>query len=87
MASADLLAPLRDTHPQEQISVQTGDAAAAFALLDDGEADLAVAALSSHLTSLSYGPGRAWAETSPTGGFAASLRHRLHITPRPVWPR
>lgn len=45
----DLLAPLRDAHPRVQISVRTGDAAAALALLDDGEADLAVAALPSRV--------------------------------------
>ncbi|MBA4863618.1 HTH-type transcriptional activator IlvY [Streptomyces sp. PSKA54] len=45
----DLLAPLRDAHPRVQISVRTGDAAAALALLDDGEADLAVAALPSRI--------------------------------------
>lgn len=45
----DLLAPLRNAHPRVQISVRTGDAAAALALLDDGEADLAVAALPSRV--------------------------------------
>ncbi|MCQ4209962.1 HTH-type transcriptional activator IlvY [Streptomyces longispororuber] len=45
----DLLAPLRDAHPRVQISVRTGDAAAALAHLDDGEADLAVAALPSRI--------------------------------------
>jgi LysR family transcriptional regulator, positive regulator for ilvC len=45
----DLLAPLREAHPRVQISVRTGDAAAALALLDDGEADLAVAALPSRV--------------------------------------
>jgi LysR family positive regulator for ilvC len=45
----DLLTPLRDAHPRVQISVRTGDAAAALALLDDGEADLAVAALPSRV--------------------------------------
>jgi LysR family transcriptional regulator, positive regulator for ilvC len=45
----DLLAPLRDAHPRVQISVRTGDAVAALALLDDGEADLAVAALPSRV--------------------------------------
>ncbi|GAA2689597.1 HTH-type transcriptional activator IlvY [Streptomyces aculeolatus] len=45
----ELLAPLRDAHPRVQISVRTGDAAAALALLDDGEADLAVAALPSRI--------------------------------------
>ncbi len=45
----DLLAPLRDAHPRVQISVRTGDAAAALALLDDGAADLAVAALPSRV--------------------------------------
>ncbi|MFJ4084692.1 HTH-type transcriptional activator IlvY [Streptomyces iakyrus] len=45
----DLLAPLRDAHPRVQISVRTGDAAAALALLDEGEADLAVAALPSRV--------------------------------------
>jgi LysR family transcriptional regulator, positive regulator for ilvC len=41
----DLLMPIRVAHPRVQVSVQTGDAAAAFALLEEGEADLAVAAL------------------------------------------
>ncbi|MFE1841589.1 HTH-type transcriptional activator IlvY [Streptomyces sviceus] len=41
----DLLTPLRDAHPRVSISLRTGDAAAALALLDQGEADLAVAAL------------------------------------------
>ncbi|WP_372346663.1 LysR substrate-binding domain-containing protein [Streptomyces sp. KL116D] len=45
----DLLAPLRSAHPRVQISVRTGDAAAALALLDDGEADLAVAAMPSRV--------------------------------------
>lgn len=45
----DLLAPLRVAHPRVQISVRTGDAAAALALLDDGEADFAVAALPSRI--------------------------------------
>ncbi|MFH9008608.1 HTH-type transcriptional activator IlvY [Streptomyces afghaniensis] len=41
----DLLTPLREAHPRVSISLRTGDAAAALALLDQGEADLAVAAL------------------------------------------
>ncbi|WP_413759621.1 HTH-type transcriptional activator IlvY [Streptomyces sp. MMBL 11-3] len=41
----DLLTPLRAAHPRVSISLRTGDAAAALALLDQGEADLAVAAL------------------------------------------
>ncbi|MGD6742655.1 LysR substrate-binding domain-containing protein [Streptomyces sp. BH106] len=41
----ELLAPLRSAHPRVRVSLRTGDAAAALALLDDGEADLAVAAL------------------------------------------
>jgi LysR family positive regulator for ilvC len=41
----DLLAPLGTTHPRVRISLRTGDAASALALLDQGEADLAVAAL------------------------------------------
>ncbi|MFB8271248.1 HTH-type transcriptional activator IlvY [Streptomyces sp. NPDC055955] len=41
----DLLSPLRDAHPRVSISLRTGDAASALALLDQGEADLAVAAL------------------------------------------
>jgi LysR family positive regulator for ilvC len=45
----DLLAPVRATHPGVQISIRTGDAAAALAFLDDGEADLAVAALPSRV--------------------------------------
>lgn len=43
----DLLAPLRNAHPLIRISVRTGDASAALGFLDDGEADLAVAALPS----------------------------------------
>lgn len=41
----DLLTPIRVAHPRVRISVRTGDAASALALLDDGEAELAVAAL------------------------------------------
>lgn len=41
----DLLMPIRVAHPRVRISVRTGDASAALALLDEGEADLAVAAL------------------------------------------
>ncbi|MDQ1040136.1 LysR family positive regulator for ilvC [Streptomyces sp. V3I8] len=41
----DLLAPIRIAHPRVRISVRTGDAASALALLDYGEAELAVAAL------------------------------------------
>ncbi|ONK09888.1 HTH-type transcriptional activator IlvY [Streptomyces sp. MP131-18] len=41
----DLLGPLRTAHPRVHISLRTGDAAAALALLDQDEADLAVAAL------------------------------------------
>ncbi|MFD9440728.1 HTH-type transcriptional activator IlvY [Streptomyces sp. NPDC060006] len=41
----DLLAPLRTAHPRVRISLRTGDAASALALLDQGEADFAVAAL------------------------------------------
>ncbi|MEU9472890.1 LysR family transcriptional regulator [Streptomyces avermitilis] len=41
----DLLAPLRTRHPRVRISLRTGDAASALALLDQGETDLAVAAL------------------------------------------
>lgn len=41
----DLLTPLRTTHPRVRISLRTGDAASALALLDQGETDLAVAAL------------------------------------------
>ncbi|MFF0009743.1 HTH-type transcriptional activator IlvY [Streptomyces tibetensis] len=41
----DLLAPLRAAHPRVRISLRTGDAASALALLEQGEADLAVAAL------------------------------------------
>ncbi|SPF02387.1 LysR substrate-binding domain-containing protein [Streptomyces sp. MA5143a] len=40
-----LLTPLRAAHPRVSISLRTGDAAAALALLDQGETDLAVAAL------------------------------------------
>ncbi|MEV7630361.1 HTH-type transcriptional activator IlvY [Actinoplanes sp. NPDC089786] len=45
----DLLAPIRDAHPGVQICIRTGDAAAALAFLDDGEADLAVAVLPSRI--------------------------------------
>ncbi|MDX3697398.1 LysR substrate-binding domain-containing protein [Streptomyces europaeiscabiei] len=41
----DLLTPLRTTHPRVRISLRTGDAASALVLLDQGETDLAVAAL------------------------------------------
>ncbi|MER5178192.1 HTH-type transcriptional activator IlvY [Streptomyces sp. NPDC002896] len=41
----DLLTPLRTAHPRVRLSLRTGDAASALALLDQGEADLAVAAL------------------------------------------
>ncbi|WP_408997274.1 LysR substrate-binding domain-containing protein [Streptomyces europaeiscabiei] len=41
----DLLTPLRTTHPRVRISLRTGAAASALALLDQGETDLAVAAL------------------------------------------
>ncbi|RKN43756.1 HTH-type transcriptional activator IlvY [Streptomyces hoynatensis] len=41
----DLLGPLRHAHPRVTVSLRTGDAAAALARLDQGEADLAVAAL------------------------------------------
>ncbi|MFE7760373.1 HTH-type transcriptional activator IlvY [Streptomyces sp. NPDC057438] len=41
----ELLTPLRAAHPRVTVSLRTGDAAAALALLDQGEADLAVAAL------------------------------------------
>lgn len=41
----ELLSPIRIAHPRVRISVRTGDAASALALPDDGEAELAVAAL------------------------------------------
>ena len=40
-----LLAPFRAIHPQVRIDLRTGDAAAALASLDEGEADVAVAAV------------------------------------------
>ncbi|MHB9756843.1 HTH-type transcriptional activator IlvY [Streptomyces sp. BYX5S] len=47
----DLLSPIRSAHPRVRISVRTGDAASALALLDDGEAELAVAALPARIPS------------------------------------
>lgn len=40
-----LLRPFRDAHPEAQLELHTGDAAAALARLDEGAVDLAVAAL------------------------------------------
>ncbi|TCC54007.1 HTH-type transcriptional activator IlvY [Kribbella capetownensis] len=45
----DLLAPLRAAHPQIRLAVQTGDAAAALARLDEGEVDAAVAGIPKRL--------------------------------------
>ncbi|WP_028936958.1 HTH-type transcriptional activator IlvY [Pseudonocardia spinosispora] len=41
----DLLRPFRAAHPQVLLDIQTGDAAAALARLDEGAVDVAVAAL------------------------------------------
>ncbi|MGH3670495.1 MAG: HTH-type transcriptional activator IlvY, partial [Pseudonocardiaceae bacterium] len=40
-----LLRPFREAHPEAQLELHTGDAAAALARLDEGAVDLAVAAL------------------------------------------
>lgn len=45
----DLLAPFRARHPRVRFDIQTGDAPAAIARLDEGGVDLAVAALPSRL--------------------------------------
>ncbi|MEU9453496.1 HTH-type transcriptional activator IlvY [Streptomyces sp. NPDC048277] len=45
----DLLAPFRTAHPQVRLDLRTGDAAAALARLDEGEADVAVAGLPARL--------------------------------------
>ncbi len=45
----DLLAPFRTAHPQVRLDLRTGDAAAALARLDEGEADLAVAGIPARL--------------------------------------
>jgi LysR family positive regulator for ilvC len=45
----DLLAPLRAAHPQVRVDLRTGDAAAALARLDEGEADVAVAGVPDRL--------------------------------------
>ncbi|GAB3436570.1 HTH-type transcriptional activator IlvY [Flindersiella endophytica] len=45
----DLLAPFRARHPQVRFDIQTGDAPAAIARLDEGGVDLAVAALPGRL--------------------------------------
>ncbi|MDX2605425.1 HTH-type transcriptional activator IlvY [Streptomyces caniscabiei] len=44
-----LLAPLRAAHPQVRIDLRTGDAAAALARLDEGEADVALAGVPARL--------------------------------------
>nr|WP_272954908.1 HTH-type transcriptional activator IlvY [Kribbella shirazensis] len=45
----DLLAPLREEHPQIRLDIRTGDAAAALARLDEGEVDAAVAGIPKRL--------------------------------------
>ncbi|MFF0264992.1 HTH-type transcriptional activator IlvY [Kribbella sp. NPDC004536] len=45
----DLLRPLRTQHPQIRLNIRTGDAAAALARLDEGEADAAVAGIPKRL--------------------------------------
>ncbi|MGZ0150989.1 HTH-type transcriptional activator IlvY [Kribbella sp. WER1] len=45
----DLLRPLRAQHPQIQLNLRTGDAAAALARLDEGEVDAAVAGIPKRL--------------------------------------
>src|SRR3954447_9606166 len=45
----DLLAPVRAAHPQIRLDIRTGDAAAALARLDEGEADVAVAGIPERL--------------------------------------
>jgi LysR family positive regulator for ilvC len=45
----DLLAPLRDAHPQIRLDIRTGDAAVALARLDEGEVDAAVAGIPKRL--------------------------------------
>ncbi|WP_217544882.1 HTH-type transcriptional activator IlvY [Streptomyces sp. GbtcB6] len=45
----DLLAPFRTAHPQVRLDLRTGDAAAAMARLDEGEADVAVAGIPARL--------------------------------------
>jgi len=45
----DLLAPLREAHPQIRLDIRTGDAAMALARLDEGEVDAAVAGIPQRL--------------------------------------
>jgi LysR family positive regulator for ilvC len=45
----DLLAPLREAHPQIKLDIHTGDAATALARLDEGEVDAAVAGIPKRL--------------------------------------
>ncbi len=45
----ELLAPLREEHPQIRLDIRTGDAAAALARLDEGEVDAAVAGIPQRL--------------------------------------
>lgn len=45
----ELLAPLREEHPQIRLDIRTGDAAAALARLDEGEVDAAVAGIPKRL--------------------------------------
>ncbi|MFE2066316.1 HTH-type transcriptional activator IlvY [Streptomyces sp. NPDC059467] len=45
----DLLAPFRTAHPQVRLDLRTGDAAAALARLDEGEADVTVAGIPARL--------------------------------------
>lgn len=45
----DLLTPFRRAHPQVRVDLRTGDAAAALARVDEGEADAAVAVVPSRV--------------------------------------
>ncbi|MER5621982.1 HTH-type transcriptional activator IlvY [Streptosporangium sp. NPDC002544] len=45
----ELLAPFHAAHPQVRVELRTGDAAAALARLDEGEADVAVAGIPARL--------------------------------------
>lgn len=45
----DLLTPFRRAHPQVRVDLRTGDAAAALARVDEGEADAAVAVVPARL--------------------------------------
>ncbi|MFD8723211.1 LysR substrate-binding domain-containing protein [Streptomyces sp. NPDC059629] len=52
----DLLAPLRAAHPQVRLDLRTGDAAAALARPDEGEADVTVAGIPARLPEPLVGP-------------------------------